>query len=72
VKRMVRIVALLLLAEVTSACVHVAPWERGRLGKPHMALEPTPIQRALRSHVYASREAAAAGWTHQGGGCGCY
>lgn len=53
-------------------CAEVAPWERGNLAKPHMALEPDPVQRALRVHAYGSREAAAGGDSAGGGGCGCY
>ena len=55
-----------------SGCAPVAPWERGRLAKPHMALEPHPALRALRAHTYMSREAALAGGNAAGGGCGCY
>ncbi|WP_374086158.1 DUF4266 domain-containing protein [Methylomicrobium lacus] len=55
-----------------SGCVEVAPWERGNLAKPHMALEPYPMQSALRAHNYGSREAAAGGNAAEGGGCGCY
>jgi hypothetical protein len=67
--------ALLLLAALalaSAACASVEPWERGRLAKPEMALEPHPLQRALRSHTYTSREGAAAGDVGKGGGCGCY
>jgi hypothetical protein len=63
--------ALLLLAGSSLGCTAVAPWERGRLAKPQMALDPDPQQRALRDHVHASREAAAGGQTGAGGGCGC-
>ena len=55
-----------------SGCSSVTPWERGNLAKPHMALNPYPMQRALRAHNYSSREAAAAGTAAEGGGCGCY
>jgi hypothetical protein len=55
-----------------AGCTHVEPWERGRLAKPHMALEPHPLQRALRSHTYSSREAASGGEAGKGAGCGCY
>ncbi len=66
-------VALLLTALVMlSACAQVAPWERGRLAQPEMALDPDPAQRALREHVYMSREAAVGGASSAGGGCGCY
>lgn len=54
------------------ACARVAPWERGYLAKPQMALEPNPAQRALREHTYMSREAASGGSAGSGGGCGCY
>ena len=53
-------------------CTHVEPWERGNLAKPQMALDPDPMQSALRTHIYNSREAAAGSNAGQGGGCGCY
>jgi Domain of unknown function (DUF4266) len=53
-------------------CTNVQPWERGNVAKPQMALDPYPLQSALRSHNYGSREAAAGGNSAQGGGCGCY
>jgi hypothetical protein len=55
-----------------SGCTPVAPWERGNLAKPEMALDPYPLQSTLRAHNYGSREAAAGGNASQGGGCGCY
>ncbi|MGY6215821.1 DUF4266 domain-containing protein [Methylolobus aquaticus] len=66
-------IGLLSLLSVLSACAPVAPWERGTLAKPHMALEPNPAQRSLRVHAYRSRESAA-GWGEAtaGAGCGCY
>ncbi len=67
------LMALLLgLAIGLPGCAPVAPWERGNLAKPHMALEPNPALRALRVHTYMSREAAVAGGSAVGGGCGCY
>ena len=59
-------------AVCSAGCAEVAPWERGRLAKPHMALEPNPALRALREHTYLSREASAAALPGTGGGCGCY
>ena len=64
--------ALLLLASLLCGCAEVAPWQRGRLARPDMAPNPEPQQRALREHVYMSREAAIGGATGAGGGCGCY
>ncbi|MEX2207454.1 MAG: DUF4266 domain-containing protein [Myxococcota bacterium] len=64
--------AALCLAVCACGCARVEPWERGRLAKPHMALEPCPELRALREHTYLSREGSAAALRAAGGGCGCY
>ncbi len=56
-----------------SGCVSVAPWERGILAKPHMAIVQNPAQTKLRAHKYSSREAGASvNSLGGGGGCGCY
>ncbi|MDD5276595.1 MAG: DUF4266 domain-containing protein [Methylovulum sp.] len=67
-----KLVCLLPLVLVITGCTAVAPWQRGTLAKPQMALEPNPVQSALRTHTYGSREAAAGGGSAVGGGCGCY
>ncbi len=67
-----RAALLLALSVMASGCTAVAPWERGNLAKPHMALEPNPAERVLREHTYSSREAAIGGAAAAGGGCGCY
>ena len=71
-KRAELALALLLLVAGALGCAEVAPWERGRLAKPHMALEPCPELRALREHTYLSREASSGAKPGAGGGCGCY
>jgi hypothetical protein len=73
-KKTERILAALLLGLgiSLSGCAPVAPWERGHLAKPHMALDPYPAQSTLREHIYGSREAASGGTAASGGGCGCY
>ena len=63
---------LMILSVYLTACTLVKPWERGNLAKPQMALDPYPLQSALRAHNYGSREAAAGGNAAQWGGCGCY
>ena len=63
---------LMILSVYPTACAFVKPWERGNLAKPQMALDPYPLQSALRAHNYGSRKAAAGGNAAQGGGCGCY
>lgn len=52
-------------------CAQVAPWERGILAKPQMALEVDALDAALLRHTYSSKEAAAGGYGVGGGGCGC-
>ena len=64
---------LLIISMTISGCGVVAPWERGNLAKPQMALDLTPLQNGMRSHIYTSREAAASSAdSSTGGGCGCY
>lgn len=66
-----RLLALIALTALAGGCTDVQPWERGNLAKPQMALDPYPLQSALRQHNYSSREAASAAANSQGGGCGC-
>jgi hypothetical protein len=66
-------ILLLLVTGLLAGCADVKPWERGNLAKPHMALQPFPVQAAFREHVYGSRESASGGSASAGGGgCGCY
>ncbi|NOT83265.1 MAG: DUF4266 domain-containing protein [Methylococcaceae bacterium] len=69
----IRLFALLILfMQGITGCAAVAPWERGTLAKPHMAMDPHPLQTVMRAHNYSSREAAVGGHSSGGGGCGCY
>lgn len=52
-------------------CATVQPWERGKLAKPKMALEPDPLASSLMTHVYNYREGSTGGFGSVGGGCGC-
>jgi hypothetical protein len=63
--------ASLTLVALTSACAPVAAWERGTLAKPEMALDADPLDSALDSHVYFSKEASSGSNSASGGGCGC-
>jgi len=66
-------VLLIFSCAVLISCTHVAAWERGKLAKSHMALDPHPLQSTNRGHHYGSREAgAASNASSGGGGCGCY
>ncbi|WP_395703206.1 DUF4266 domain-containing protein [Aquabacterium sp.] len=66
------LIPVVLAPVLLGACAEVAPWQRGTLAKPQMAVDPQPAQSALRAHVQASREAAGRNNPAEGGGCGCY
>lgn len=67
----VRMLAVALLFAMVGCAANVAPWERGHLAKPQMALEPKPLDSALMQHTFSSKEAASGGYGVGGGGCGC-
>ena len=54
------------------ACTSVAPWQRGKLAQPQMAVDPIPLHRVYREHIFNSREGLMNIGVFQGGGCGCY
>lgn len=58
-------------AWILSACEAVRPWERGRLARPEMQLEPNVLQTTLYEQVYFSKEASRGGTKAAGAGCGC-
>jgi hypothetical protein len=58
-------IALLL---ATTACTHVAPYQRGKLAHHTMVDDPTGV---AQEHVYAVQEGAVGGSGAGGGGCGC-
>ncbi len=49
----------------------VAPWQRGSLARPQMALQPDRLDAEIMHHTYDSKEAASGGYGLGGGGCGC-
>ena len=65
------LLAAVLLSLMLTGC-SVAPWERGNLAKPQMALDSHPMQTDFRGHAYGSRESATGSSVGAGGGCGCY
>lgn len=54
-----------------NGCSEVAPWERGNLAKPDMAITPNTNLNHFRDHIFTSREASQGGHSSGGGGCGC-
>jgi PBP1b-binding outer membrane lipoprotein LpoB len=65
------LLTIVLLNLMLTGC-SVAPWERGNLAKPQMALDSHPTQTNFRGHAYGSREGATGSSVGAGGGCGCY
>lgn len=65
------IVAASLTAALLGGCVRAQPYQRERLAKPIMALEPDAEEAVLEQHFFQSREGAAGGYGTAGGGCGC-
>jgi hypothetical protein len=63
----------LLLVLALAGCGSLGPkaWQRGDLAKPEMAWDPDPVEAAIRSHTYDSKEAATGDASVGGGGCGC-
>ena len=64
-----RLLPLLLL--FATACVPVAPWQRGVLADRQMQWARDPERNNARSHVFSVREGAAGGGSGGGGACGC-
>jgi hypothetical protein len=66
-----RLLLLLATASVlaTTACVKVAPYERGILAHPTMTTDD--VTTGLEEHVRGVSEGAAGGLGGGGGGCGC-
>jgi len=67
----VRIISAALCALALAACVEVAPYQRGYLARPDMALDPTPGTAKALEKTYSAKEAASGGASVGGGGCGC-
>jgi hypothetical protein len=61
--------ALILL--VLGGCVQVAPYDRGYLARPDMALDAGMGTARAMEKVHPSKEAASGGASVGGGGCGC-
>jgi thiol-disulfide isomerase/thioredoxin len=61
----------LAIAPARGAGLGVAPWQRGVLADPVMALKFDPLEIELDDHIYFSKEASSGGRGFGGGGCGC-
>ncbi len=67
-----RLIACVALAGLAGCAMQpVEPWERGRLARWDMQLDPDGLDAAMREHTYFSKEAVAGKLAPAGGGCGC-
>ena len=63
--------ALAMLAAAAGACAPVAPYQRGYLARPDMAMRPDAGTATALDKLYSAKEAARGGASVGGGGCGC-
>lgn len=58
---------------VLQACAYAppAPWEKGLLAKPAMAMDGDALDQRFTQHIYASKENSSGGLGVGAGGCGC-
>jgi len=54
-----------------AGCTHVAPYDRGYLARPDMALDAGQGMSHAMEKIHPSKEAASGGASVGGGGCGC-
>ena len=66
-RRALGIAALLLCA----GCAQVAPYQRGYLARPDMAMDASPGMMRAMERTFVAKEAASGGASVGGGGCGC-
>jgi len=59
------------LALWCTGCAPVAPYQRGHLARPDMALDGTPGMVRAMERTHTAKEAAFGGASVGGGGCGC-
>jgi hypothetical protein len=62
---------LLAASLVLAGCTHVAPYERGYLARPDMALDGSLGTSRAMEKIHPAKEAASGGASVGGGGCGC-
>jgi uncharacterized protein DUF4266 len=62
---------LLLACLALCACTTVAPYQRGYLARPDMALSGDPGTTRALDKTFDAKEAARGGASVGGGGCGC-
>ena len=65
----VKLLAVVAAVSSLSGCVHVKPWQRGKLAHPTMSA--SSFAGPAEEHLYAVHEGAAGGGAAAESGCGC-
>ncbi len=65
----VKLLAVVATISSLSGCVHVKPWQRGKLAHPTMST--SSFSGPAEEHLYAVHEGAAGGGAAAESGCGC-
>ncbi len=68
-RRLLRLAAVAASVVATVGCVHVAPYERGKLAHPMMTADD--LEGPAASHVLSVQEGATGGGSLAESGCGC-
>lgn len=69
--KIIRLGIGILVVLLAGGCQSVQPWERGNLVDYTMRPDRDTLHKAMKAHVYYTREAASGGQGVGGGGCGC-
>lgn len=74
-KRLNKLLLLLPLLTLFTACGNIEPWvkpyEREHLADPIMSADRDPVSSSYLHHVFEAREGARGAAGSAGGGCGC-
>jgi uncharacterized protein DUF4266 len=71
ISRLLLLASLVVVPLISTGCVTVQAWERGRLANPEMKFDDDASLTAYQAHWQEAREGAAGGAGVQAGGCGC-
>ena len=63
--------AIAVMLALCAGCAQVAPYQRGYLARPDMALDASPGMVRAMERTFTAKEAASGGASVGGGGCGC-
>ena len=66
-----RLLMLLLVLGLLSACQSIKAWEREYLADEMMRFDPDPLETSWHLHVDEVLESGRGGYSSTGGGCGC-